>query len=148
MRWMTSGLLALALAATPFTAYAQPDQPQTQQDTFEYEASSGPRLGIMVTGLSQELRAYYGAPSDRGVLVARVAPNSPAARAGLRVGDVVTAVSGQSIGGADDVIGVLSNLDRGETFSIDIIRDKKALTLQAKLPGQRQVMSNESSSAC
>ena len=147
MRWMTSGLFGLALASIPITALAQPDQ-QTQEDTFEYEAASGPRLGIMVTGLTPELRSHYGAPNDRGVLVARVGQNSAAARAGLRVGDVVTAVRGQSITAADDVIDVLSNLNRGETFSIDIIRDKKPMTLQAKLPNQRQQMSSGSSSAC
>ncbi len=148
MRWMTTGLIGVALAAAPITAFAGPDQQQTTEDTFEYEASSGPRLGIMVTGLTTELRSYYGAPSDRGVLVARVATNSPAARAGLRVGDVVTAVHGQSITAADDVIDVLSNLNRGETFSIDIIRDKKPMTLQAKLPGQRPAMTKDPSASC
>jgi membrane-associated protease RseP (regulator of RpoE activity) len=115
----------------------QPQQQQPQQtdeDTFEYSSSSGPRLGIMVTGLTQELRSFYGVPDDRGVLVARVAPHSPAARAGLRVGDILVGVRSSTISNADDVLQVLSGMQRGEMFPLTIVRDHRAMTLQAKLP--------------
>jgi membrane-associated protease RseP (regulator of RpoE activity) len=162
MRLMTSGLVAITLAAMPMTAAAGPgdqnaqeqqeEQPQPQQqqapqqvpqqteeDTFEYESSSGPRLGIMVTGLTQELRSFYGVPDDRGVLVARVAPHSPAARAGIRVGDILVGVRSSTIANADDVLQVLSSMQRGEAFPLTIVRDHRAMTLQAKLPSKEHM---------
>jgi membrane-associated protease RseP (regulator of RpoE activity) len=176
---MTSGLVAAALAALPMTAYAQ-DEPQnpyqpiqqnqqtqnpsqqnqqnqpsqqqapSEEDTFVWSSTSGPRLGVMVNGMTPELRAFFGAPSDRGVLIAKVARKSPAMRAGLKVGDVVTAVNGQPVTNADDVLEVLSNLQQGESFSIDVLRYGKPVTLQARIPGQQQQPSTSamSSSPC
>jgi C-terminal processing protease CtpA/Prc len=164
MRLMTSGLVAIALAALPMTASAGPgdqnaqeqqeeqeQQPQQQQqtpqqteeDTFEYWSSSGPRLGIMVTALTPELRSFYGVPDDRGVLVARVAPHSPAARAGLHVGDILVGVRSSTITGADDVLQVLSTMQRGEAFPLTIVRDHRAMTLQAKLPTREHMRNRD-----
>ena len=57
----------------PQQQHADTEQPQLSEDSFEYESSSGPRLGIMVTGLSPELRSFYG-------VVATVAPWSDESR--------------------------------------------------------------------
>jgi len=140
---MTSGIFAAALAIAPATALARPDDAQNQKqqqdqdaqetDTFEWSASSGPRLGIVVFSLTPELRMFYGATSDHGVLVARVAPRSPAARAGLRVGDALVAVRGDSVSDSDEILDALSNLTRSEVFSLTVIRDHKIITLQATI---------------
>jgi membrane-associated protease RseP (regulator of RpoE activity) len=129
----------------------QQQQTPTEEDTFVWSSTSGPRLGIMVNGMTPELRAYFGAPADRGVLIAKVARKSPAMRAGLHVGDVVTAVNGQPVSTADDVLEVLSDLQQGESFSIDVLRYGKPMTLQARIPGQQQQQpstSSMSSSPC
>ena len=56
-------------------------------DTFEWSTSKG-RLGVLVMSLTPELRKHFGAAEDRGAMIARVEPLSPAALAGLKPGDV------------------------------------------------------------
>jgi S1-C subfamily serine protease len=72
-------------------------------------AVSKGRLGFAALPISPALRAHFGAPDDRGVLVDRVRPDSPAAHAGLQVGDVVTDVDGDAATSARDVIEALSD---------------------------------------
>ena len=57
--------------------------------------------GAQLTDLNEDLAEYFEA--DRGVLVTRVEDDTPAARAGLRAGDVILAVDGQAVGGVGDV---------------------------------------------
>ncbi len=91
------------------------------------------RLGFVAITISPELRAHFGAPEDRGVLVDVVRPDSPAARAGVAVGDIVTDVDGASTASASDVIQALSDRTKGDAVTIAVVRDGKPLELHAKL---------------
>lgn len=85
-----------------------PDQEQ-DEDFAETEPVEGQaRLGVMVLSLTPELRRYFGVASDRGVLIARVEPNSAAARAGIQVGDVLVRVGPQVVHAGDDVVQALA----------------------------------------
>jgi S1-C subfamily serine protease len=131
MRRISSGIVALVLTsaiAAPAVA-----EPQQRSDTFEYESASGAHLGVMVTALTSDLRSFYGAPADRGVLIAKVEQGSPAARANLHVGDIVIAVKDNAITGADDLINALDNMDKGVAFPLTVVRDHKQITLQATI---------------
>ncbi len=56
-----------------------------------------PRLGVRVQPMTPELRGFFGGPAGRGVLVVKVLPESPAAEAGLAVGDVLLSVDGDAL---------------------------------------------------
>jgi PDZ domain len=99
----------------------------------------GPHLGIIVEGLTPELRSYFGAPSDRGLLVARIEPRSPAARAGLQVGDVLIAVQGQPVNSANDVLGILSELSPNEMIRLDLMRSGRQISLMTQLRPRPQM---------
>ena len=123
---------------------AQQDQ-QNQQgqqgsdtvvESFEW-ASGGTHLGIVVEGMTRDLRSYFGAPSDRGVLIAHVVHGSPAERAGLRVGDVLLDVGNQSIRSADDVISALAQQPNGQV-RIDVMRQGRRMRLSAYLGNPQQ----------
>lgn len=86
------------------------------------------RLGVSVQSLTPELEEYFGA-TDGGVLVSSVAQDSPAARAGLKAGDVIASINGRRVSAAGDLMRELSDLS-GE-ITIEILRDKKAMTLTA-----------------
>jgi serine protease Do len=83
----------------------------------------------MVSGLTPELRKHFGAPADRGLIVARVETGSPAAKAGIAVGDVLVEVGGTPIDEAGDVIASLSARSETKPIEVSLIRDRKRLTL-------------------
>jgi C-terminal processing protease CtpA/Prc len=91
------------------------------------------RLGFAAIQVSPELRTHLGAPSDRGVLVDSVRPDSPAARAGLRVGDVVLAVDGTSATSAMTILDALGDNKKGDRIAIDVLRGKARQTVYAIL---------------
>ena len=91
------------------------------------------RLGVSIQPLTQDLAESFGLERPDGALVATVAPNSAAAKAGLRSGDVITKVNGEAI----QEPGMLSSrvgLSRpGEKVTLEVWRDKKLETVVATL---------------
>jgi len=94
---------------------------------------SGGRLGAQISSMTEQLRDFFGAPSDAGVLVARVEPDSPAAKAGIKVGDVLVEVDGDKMDGPQDVVNALGTKGSGAKVSMVVIREKRRQTLTASL---------------
>jgi membrane-associated protease RseP (regulator of RpoE activity) len=101
-------------------------------EKFEWSTAKG-QLGVTVMSLTPELRKHYGAPEDRGVLVAHVESGTPAATAGIEVGDVIVQVHGKKIDAAPDVLSALADVGKGEHAKIELVRDGKSRTLDATL---------------
>jgi serine protease Do len=89
------------------------------------------RLGVTVHEVTPGLAEYFGVKS--GVLVASVAQDSPAAKAGLKAGDVITAVDGKSIAAPSDLVRSLPSGEASHDVTLTVVRDKKELTLKATL---------------
>jgi serine protease Do len=83
---------------------------------------SGRRLGVTVDELSNQLAQYFGARD--GVLVTSVTDGSPASRAGLKAGDVITSIDGASVRSRDDVVRGLRDAKNDEV-RVGIVRDRK-----------------------
>lgn len=128
--------IAVALAAPGGSgkdkdkAGAPPDARGWSQMTMK--AGKG-RLGISLLELSPELRAHLGAPRDRGVLVNTVRPDSPAARAGVSVGDVVVEVDGDRADSAGQILRAMSDRKKGDAVSVVVVRQGKQTTLKARM---------------
>jgi serine protease Do len=90
---------------------------------------SGRRLGATVEELTGQLADYFGVKD--GVLVSSVTDGSAASRAGLKAGDVITSVDGQSIRSRDDLVRALRD-GRDEEMKIGVVREKKEMSLTAK----------------
>ena len=90
-------------------------------------------LGVEAVELTPELRQNFGAPSDAGVMVSRVAEGSPAQTAGLRVGDVLTAVDDVPITHFVDLFHEISKHADGEVVRLDVWREASLLTFDATL---------------
>lgn len=88
------------------------------------------RLGVQVESLSDQLADYFGAGSG-GVLVSSVTKESPAEKAGLKAGDVITTVNGTSVRDAAELVEELLDVKDGAEVSIGILRDKKASVVKA-----------------
>src|SRR5688500_13980509 len=93
---------------------------------------SGPStLGVSVTELTPQLAEYFGV--EQGVLVASVLAGTPGAEAGLRAGDVLTAIGGQRVSTPAEAIAALRRVQPGEGVDINVTRDRKSLMLKATI---------------
>ena len=90
-------------------------------------------LGFSPLDVSPELPAFLGAPKDGGVIVQSVKEGSPAAKAGLHVGDVVMAIDGKPVDSAWTVGDTLDDKHAGDSVRVDIIRNHQRQTLTATL---------------
>ena len=81
-------------------------------------------IGVSMQALSGDLGEYFGIPKGEGALITEVIKDTPAEKAGLKVGDVVVEVNGETIETPGDVSNELRGKDRGETVELTIVRDK------------------------
>jgi serine protease Do len=95
--------------------------------------ATGRNLGVTVSPLSEQLASHFGV--KQGVLVSTVVSNSAAEAAGIRAGDVITAVGGRNVSSSGDITRALREAE-GEAVEIAVTRDRKSLTLKAALRGQ------------
>ncbi|MEZ5332072.1 MAG: PDZ domain-containing protein [Thermoanaerobaculia bacterium] len=89
---------------------------------FDLLGAGGGFLGVELVDLTPELRTHFGVPEEAGVMVGRVVDDSPAWRAGLRVGDIVTAIGGTAVGSSGDLAREVRG-HGGETTVLDLWRD-------------------------
>jgi serine protease Do len=94
-----------------------------------FDSRSRSRLGVNVQSLPGELPEYFGVKS--GALVTAVRPDSPAAKAGLKAGDVITAVNGKAVDSPRDLMTVLPDGGTAQDINVTVVRDKKEATLRA-----------------
>ncbi len=81
-------------------------------------------IGVNFTNEKNEaLLRSFGA--NHGVVVQSVEPGTPAERAGLQRGDVITAVNSKPIAGGDALLAIVSETDPGKKVKVDFLRDKK-----------------------
>jgi hypothetical protein len=141
--------LALALALGPASADARDPK---QSPKVEGEEESGNQwsgfywsgssrrgyLGVQLLRLNDELRGHFGAPPGVGVLVSKVEPGSPAAKAGVRVGDVLTAVDGQRADAWWSVAQLIRDKREGEKVKLKVVRKGKTLKLTAAIQARKR----------
>ena len=89
------------------------------------------RLGVRIESLNPDLASYFGSRDAKGALVLDVTDGSPADKAGIRAGDVITRLDGKTIEDADDLIGAVRS---GEgTVSISLLRHGAKQTVETEL---------------
>ena len=93
------------------------------------------RLGVTVQDLNQSLADSFGLKRPDGALVANVAPNSAAAAAGLKSGDVITEVDGQPVVRSGELSSLIGLSSPGEKVKLKVWRDKTPREVEAKLGG-------------
>jgi membrane-associated protease RseP (regulator of RpoE activity) len=138
MRKLSACLAAATLSLVSASASAHPHPSSPPPDPWQRfeqldHSTSKARLGVMVMSMTPELRQYFGAPNERGVLVVKIEPGSPAAAAGIKVGDVLVTVRGEKVDDAGDVISALAGSKQGDKVSVGIVRDKKQMSIDATM---------------
>lgn len=101
---------------------------------YELFPSSRPRLGIDAEDLSGQFGTYFGAPDGEGVLVREVNSGSPAEKAGMKAGDVITSLNGERIRSLGDLREKLTAKREDKTVKLGILRNKSEMSLAVELP--------------
>src|SRR2546426_11185893 len=99
------------------------------QDGVIFSLGNNRRIGVGTTQLTKQLANTFGVTDGKGVLVTSVSENSPAAKAGLRAGDVITAVDGEKVEGSGDLSRALNKQKDGDV-TLTIVRDKSQRTIK------------------
>ncbi|MCB5177458.1 Do family serine endopeptidase [Microvirga lenta] len=82
-------------------------------------------LGVQIQPVTKDIAASIGLPKSEGAIVARVEDNGPAAKAGLKAGDVVLSVNGKPVSDARDLSRTVASLNAGTTATLQVWRDGK-----------------------
>ncbi len=114
---------------TPFPMKIDPGMIQINpgEGGFAFAFGGNRRIGVSTQPLTKQLADYFGV-KDGGLLITSVNDNSPAAKAGLKAGDVITAVDGEKVTSPGDVSRAISKKEDGPV-SLTIIRDRTARTV-------------------
>jgi serine protease Do len=91
------------------------------------------RLGVYIQGMNADLASSFGLPDSRGALVSKVEPDSAADRAGVKVGDVVLGVDGETIGESADLPRIIGNKQPGSKVKLQVWREGKNRDIVATL---------------
>ena len=102
-----------------------------RNDDSEEAQVQGGYLGVRVQDITRELQRAKDLPNAEGALINRVEPESPAAAAGIRRGDVIVELDRQAIGDASDLISGVGGLEPGAKISVVVLRNgtRKSLTV-------------------
>jgi S1-C subfamily serine protease len=91
------------------------------------------RLGIGYQEISDQLARYFKLPGDSGVLVSRVEEGGPAAKAGLKAGDVILELAGNPIRNGRELRDAVRDAEPGQSVGVKVQRDGSPLELKVTL---------------
>ena len=111
------------------------DFPRMKDGDFVFTWGSHRRIGIATQPLSKQLADYFGV--TEGILITSVNENSPASRAGLKAGDVITAVDGEKVDSPGDVSRAINKKEEG-SVTLTVVRDRnsRSVTVTPEKPPQ------------
>jgi len=104
-------------------------------------------IGVEAQQLSDSMAKALRLPQAGGALIAGVNPDSPASKAGLQPGDVITAVNGDKVEDSHQLALKIAAIKPGDTAKLEVVRDGKPQTLSAVIgnqPGDTQVAAGDS----
>lgn len=90
-------------------------------------------LGVLIQDVTRELAESFGMQRPHGALISQVLPNSPAAEAGLEVGDIIVRFNGDEVSTSSDLPPLVGSSEVGTTVPVDIIRESNKRTLQVEI---------------
>lgn len=94
-----------------------------------FALSNSRRIGVSTMELTKQLADYFGITGGKGVLVTSVTADGPAAKAGVRAGDVITAVDGEVIDSPGDISRAINRKKEGDV-TLTVIRNKAQQTIR------------------
>jgi serine protease Do len=90
-------------------------------------------LGVIIQEVTPELAQYFGLKDPKGALIGTVQPDTPAADAGFKEGDIIINFDGKDIKQFQDLSSFVADTEVGKEVSVVVFRDKKEITLKVKV---------------
>ncbi|MGC2184411.1 MAG: Do family serine endopeptidase [Terriglobales bacterium] len=106
-------------------------------------------MGLGITDVTPENAKFFDSKDNRGTIVTQVETNSPAAKAGLKIGDLITGLDGHEISDASQLQVQVGQTQPGTTIKLQVMRDGKSMDLPVTLEkmGARDKAEDETASA-
>ncbi|HUH41318.1 MAG TPA: PDZ domain-containing protein, partial [Castellaniella sp.] len=123
----TGGSLGIGFAIPATAAHHILDQ------IIEHGAVQRGWLGLEPQDITPDLARAFHLQQTDGVIVARVLPRSPAARAGIQVGDIVRALNDKPVLDSIDLLNQLAPLPDGTKVRLRLLRNGRTLDLEARV---------------
>jgi serine protease Do len=112
---------------------------RVKDDLVQHGKVTRGRIGVVVQPVTAPLAETFGLERPQGALVSGVDPEGPAARAGLRSGDVILSYNGEALAASDDLPARVAATRPGETARLKVWRDGRETSLEVKvgeMPGE------------
>ncbi len=90
-------------------------------------------IGVLVNPLNKELAEHFGAKDGKGLLVSQIRKESPAEKAGLKVGDVLITADGTKLELQGDLSKVIQKKEKGDKIKIEFYRDKRMRSVEVEI---------------
>ena len=146
----TAVLCAVLIVAPGYTAAQraheagnqQSVEPQVRDFNVVYGEEGGSWLGVETSEVTSDTAKELKLPSERGVVLGRIAPDSPASKSGLRENDVVTEVSGQPVEGAMQFRRMIREIPAGRNVQLTVWRDGRTQKINVTLGKAKELRHN------
>jgi len=103
-----------------------PKTPEWSYETRKY-------IGVYCGELNRELAEHFGVKEGTGLIVSKLTEGGPAEKAKLKVGDVIVLVDGKRVETVNDLIDLVQAKAKGTKVKLEILRDKKAMTIEVEV---------------
>ena len=90
-------------------------------------------IGVDLNPLNTELAEYFGVKEGKGLLVGGVGEDTPAAKAGLKVGDILVKADGKDLAMTSDLSRILQEKEKGDRIKLEFYRDKKKMSVEVEV---------------
>ena len=106
-------------------------------DNMVWSYAFGRRIGISTSSLSKQLGDYFGVADGKGILITNVNENSPAAKGGLKAGDVIVEADGKTVDNTTELMKAINAKEKG-SVTLTVIRNKNRQTITVEPEGGKQ----------
>lgn len=124
-----------------------------EPELFRWGFENRRYIGVYIQDLNEELSEHFGVKKGTGLLVSEISEDSPAEKAGLKVGDVIVKADGKRVETTNELVDLIQDKERGEKIKIVFLRDGKERSAEIEIeeeerrgsfffPGDREVFFN------
>ena len=121
------------LFSPKLTKPIEPPRIRIKPEIFKWNLGSRNYIGVYIEELNEDLSEYFGLKESKGLLVSKVSEGSPAEKAGLKVGDVISKADGKEVETLNELSRLIQRKNKGDKIKIEFLRDKKKKIIDVEI---------------